>query len=165
MAVDLATLLALEPGKTDALEWFVGSCLFEGGVWDSPRISDGIHSIDQVFERGADALRVRGRVWEIVDQTLHTFWLETKRDGTGDRFAWIVYFDVAETSARRVETVLNSHHKAEEIEWRATLAGEATVQDSKLVIIPDSTRALIRDMPEAKPLRDDGRRRSHRRGR
>jgi hypothetical protein len=34
------------------------------------------------------------------------------------------------------EIVLNSHHKAEEIEWRATLAGEATVQDSKLVIIP-----------------------------
>jgi hypothetical protein len=61
-----ATLLALisvEPGFTDALDWFIGSCLCEGGIWDDPRASDGV-AIERVLERGPDTLRVAGGIWE-----------------------------------------------------------------------------------------------------
>lgn len=143
MTVDLQSALSFEPGRTGALDWFIGSCLYDGGIWDSPRTSDGIHSI-RVLEHASDELRVCGRIWEI-DQSLHTFWLELRRDGAGDRFALFLYFDVIETSARRAQNALDSHDNPEDVQWRAKLAGEATVQDDKLTIGPGSTRVLVRD--------------------
>ena len=157
--IDLAELLSLEPGRTDALDWFVGSCLCDGGLWNSPRTSDGIQGIERVFERAPDGLRVCGRIYEIA-QTLHTFWLELKRDASGDRVAWLLYFDVAETSARRARNALEDHDRPEDIEWRAKLAGEATVQDGVLTIVPGSTRVLVRDMPEPEPSKEERRRRA-----
>ena len=87
MTVDLQALLSLEPGHTDALDWFISSCLYDGGIWESPRTSDGIHST-RVLAHASDELRVYGRIWEL-DQSLHTFWLELKRDGSGEGEATI----------------------------------------------------------------------------
>jgi len=157
MTVDLQSLLSLEPGRTDALDWFIGSCLYDGGIWQSPRTSDGIHSI-RVLEHASDELRVCGRIWEI-DQSLHTFWLELKRDGDGDRFAWFLYFDVIETSARRARNAHDSHDKPEDVEWRAKVVGEATIQGDKLTIVPSSTRVLVQDMPDPEPAEQEERHR------
>jgi hypothetical protein len=71
--------------------------------------------------------------------------LELKRDGSGDRFAWSLYFDVIETSARRARNAHESHDNAEDLEWRAKVVGEAAVQDDKLMIIPGSTRVEVRE--------------------
>jgi hypothetical protein len=141
--VDLQALFSLAPGRADALDSFIGSCLYDGGIWESTRTSDGIHST-RVLEHASDELRVCGRIWEI-DQSLHTFWLELKRDGSGDRFAWSLYFDVIETSARRARNAHESHDNAEDLEWRAKVVGEAAVQDDKLMIIPGSTRVEVRE--------------------
>ena len=99
MAADVLALISVELGRTDALDWYIGSCLCEGGIWEHPRTSDGISAI-RVLERGPDTLRVAGHIGEI-NQSLHTFWLELKRNDVTDRFAWVLYFDVIETSARR----------------------------------------------------------------
>ena len=147
MTVDLQSLLSHEPGRTDALDWFIGSCLYDGGIWESPRTSDGVHSI-RVLEHAADELRVCGRIWEIA-QSLQTFWLELKRDGAGDRFAWLLYFDVIETSACRARNAHVSHDNPEDVEWRAKLVGEASVQDNKLTIVRGSTRVEVRGIPDA----------------
>lgn len=45
-------LFSRDPWRTDALDGFVGSCLTSGGIWSHPRTSDGIPSIERVFERG-----------------------------------------------------------------------------------------------------------------
>jgi hypothetical protein len=149
VAADLLALISVEPGRTDALDWFIGSCLCEGGIWESPRTSDGINAIERVLERGPDTLRVAGRIWEI-NQSLHTFWLELHRNDGSERFGWALYFDVIQTSERRARNALSNHEDAEEIEWRVKLVGEATVQDDKLTLVPGSTRPEVRDfaMPD-----------------
>jgi hypothetical protein len=81
---DLLALFSVEPAHTQALDWFIGSCLCEAEIWASPRTSDGINGIERVLERGPDALRVTGRIWEI-NQGLHEFWLELQRDGAENR--------------------------------------------------------------------------------
>lgn len=144
--MDLAALVSVDPVRAQALDWFIGSCLSEGGIWESPRTSDGLHAIVRVLERGPDALRVCGRVYQI-DQTIHAFWLELHRDGVEDRFSWFLCFDIAEPSARRTKNALDNHDRFEEIEWRVKLAGEAVVDDGSLTILPGSTRVLVRDMP------------------
>jgi hypothetical protein len=140
VAADLETLLPLEP--VDALDWFVGSCLADGGLWESPRTSDGISNIDRVIERTPDALRVCGRIWNIA-QTVHTFWLEIARDH--DRFCWFLYFDIAESSSRRGRNAIDNHAVPDDIEWVAQIAGEAIVESDALAIVPGSTRVLVRD--------------------
>jgi hypothetical protein len=142
VAADLQSLLPLEP--VDALDWFVGSCLADAGLWESPRTSDGISNIDRVIERTPDALRVCGRIWNIA-QTIHTFWLEIARDN--DRFCWFLYFDIAESS-RRARNAVDNQAVPDEIEWVARIAGEATVEADALAIVPGSTRVLVRDMLE-----------------
>lgn len=162
MAVDLLALISVEPGRTNALDWFIGSCLCEGSIWLSPRTSDGINAIECVLERTPDTLRVAGRIWEI-DQSLHTFWLELECKDGADRFSWVLYFDVIESSARRARNALSNHEDAEEIEWRVKLVGEATVQEDKLMLVPDSTRAEVRDVPQPDLSQHVGWRRSRRR--
>jgi hypothetical protein len=141
---DLETLLPLEPGRTDSLDWFIASCLTAGGLWDSPRTSDGIDNNDRVLERGPNVLRVYGRIWDIA-QTLHTFWLETARDDERDRFGWFLYFDVAASSARRARNALDNYSNPDDIDWHARLAGEATVRGDALAIVPGATRVLVRE--------------------
>jgi hypothetical protein len=140
--IDLTAMFPPEPGRSDALGWFIGSCLCAGGVWESPRTSDGIQGIDRVFERAPDVLRVRGRIFEI-DQALHAFWLELARHASGDRVAWSLYFDVAEASPRRARNALDRSDRPDDIEWRAKVTGEATVEGGVLTIVTGSTRVLV----------------------
>jgi hypothetical protein len=161
VAADLLALISVELGRTDALDWFIGSCLCEGGIWEHQRTSDGISAI-RVLERGPETLRVAGQIWEI-NQSRHMFWLELERDDVPDRFAWVLHFDVIETSARRARNALSNHEDAEEIEWRAKVMGQATVQDDKLAIVPGSTRAEVRDVAEPDLSAQDEWRRSRRR--
>jgi len=97
----LPQLFSRAPWRTDALDLFVGRCLTSGGIWSHPRTSDGIPSIERVFDRGPDALGVCARIYEIDDQSLHTFWLEIKPDPDNARFTWSLYFDVTSLRARR----------------------------------------------------------------
>ncbi|HEY1811137.1 MAG TPA: hypothetical protein VGG74_02215 [Kofleriaceae bacterium] len=145
-----------------ALERFIGRCLSEAGIWDYRECSDGIGDFGRVFEHAHDNLRLWGRIWELSKQTLHAFWLDVKREGQGDQFAWFLYFDVAEGSAKRQQQALDSHDDAEEIDWRAKIAGEATVEDGRLAIVSDSMRVLIRDMPEPEVTWDRKQRRPRR---
>lgn len=160
MAADLLALISVELGRTHALDWFIGSCLCEGGIWDHPRTSDGISAI-RVLERGPDTLHVAGHIWEI-NQSVHTFWLELKRADVPDRFGWVLHFDVIETSARRARDALSNHENADEIEWRAKLEGEAIVQDDKLAIVPGTTRVDVQDLTEPEPSSQGKWRRSRR---
>src|SRR5262245_37913787 len=162
MTAGLPELFSRDPLSTDALDLFVGTCLTDGGIWDRPRMSDGISNIDRVFERGSDGIGVCARIWEIDDQSVHTFWLEVKRDAVNARIAWSLYFDVIEISPRRARDAVHNYDRAEDIEWLATLTGEATVIDGVLTIVEGSTRALVRDMPaqEAPPNEERRRRRT-----
>lgn len=124
----------------------------------SPKAASGaapylrwIRSLDDVFEHSPDRLCLWGRIWRIDGQTLHTFWFEVTREGQSDHFAWFLYFDTPENSGRRRPRTFDHHDAAEEIEWRAKIVGEAIVQAEKLAIVPGSTRALIRDLPESEP--------------
>ena len=151
MATDLRLLLPVE--HSGRLDWFVGHCLTDSDVWDRGRTSDGINSFGRVFEHDHDGVCLWGRIWELAHQTLHTFWLEVKRDGTGDRFAWFLYLDVAEGSARRQQAALDRHDDAEDIQWRVKIAGEAIVRDARLATVDGSMRVAFRDFPEAEPDR------------
>jgi hypothetical protein len=157
--VDLPELFSRDPWGTDALDLFVGRCLTSGGIWSDPRTSDGIPSIVRVLERGSEGLGVCARIYEIDDQSLHTFWLEIKRDAVNARIAWFLYFDVIETSKRRAENAVNSHDQPEDIEWRAKVSGEATAQDGVLMPVPGSTRVVVQDTPAVEPPEKDRRRR------
>ena len=86
MSTPQSQLFSLDPRRTDALDLFVSTCLASGGVWDHFRTSDGIAYIDRVFDRGSEGIGVCARIYEIDDQSLHTFWLELKRDN--DRIRW-----------------------------------------------------------------------------
>jgi hypothetical protein len=108
--VDLEALISLAPGQTDALDRFVGTCLTDAGLWESPRTSDGISDIVRVVERSPQRLRVSGRIWSI-DQVLHTFWLELQRAPSGDDMIWCLYFDIAESSPRRTRNALDDQDR------------------------------------------------------
>jgi hypothetical protein len=159
-ASELPELFSRDPWRTDALDLFVGQCLTSGSVWMHPRTSDGIPNIDRVLERGPDGIGVCARIYEIADQSLHTFWLEIKRDAATDRIMWWLYFDVIETSKRRAQNAVQSHDRAEDINWRASLSGEATVQAGALTIVESSTQVELQEMPDRKPPKLQRQRRS-----
>jgi hypothetical protein len=102
-----------------------------------------------VFDRGAEGIGVCARIYEIDDQSLHTFWLEVKRDV--DRISWSLYFDPIATSPRRAYNAVHNHDRPEDIEWRATLSGEAMVVDGALFVVDGSTSASVLDVPQAPP--------------
>ncbi len=133
----LPQLFSLDPLHTEALDLFVSTCLASGGVWNRPRKSDGISSIDRVFECGPEGIGVCARIYEVDDQSLHTFWLEIHRDVDGIR--WSLSFDVIETSPRRAYNAVHNHDRAEDIEWQARLTGDAIVVDGVLLIVEEST--------------------------
>jgi hypothetical protein len=145
--IHLPQLFSLDPFRTDALDLFVSTCLASGRVWDRPRKSDGISNIDRVFERGPDGIGVCARIYEIDDQSLHTFWLEIKRDVDG--ITWSLHFDVIETSTRRAYDAVHSRDRAEDIDWRARLTGDAIVVDGVLLVVEESTSASVLEPPEA----------------
>lgn len=152
MKVDLDAWisLALAPGETDALDDFVSTCLHDGGVWDSPRTSDGIQDIERVLERSPECLRLCGRIWSI-DQRLHTFWLEIQRAQEDGPVTWCLCFDVEASSPRRARNAVHDHDRPEDIDWAAVLAGEAAIRDDKLLPVPGATRSLGPDAPAHEP--------------
>lgn len=156
---ELPELFSRDPWRTDALDLFVGRCLTSGGVWMHPRTSDGIPNIDRVLERGPDGIGVCARIYEIADQSLHTFWLEIKRDAATEQILWWLYFDVIETSKRRAQNAVWNHDRAEDINWRATLSGEATVKEGVLMIVASSTQVSLQEMPDHEPSKHQRHRR------
>lgn len=129
--MDLEALLPLDP-RESALERLIVTCLFDGGVWDSPRTSDGVERIEQVAACGPGRVSIGGWIFEI-DQTRHPFWLEVVRSDVGT--TWSLRFDFATSAPRYAPTSI-----AEDIAWRVRLAGEATMQDGALAAVPGSTR-------------------------
>lgn len=119
-------LLALEPAGdlSDTLERFVARALFDGGVWSSPRTSDGVTSY-RVVERTPMRLRVCGRIWEI-DQTLRSFWLDLARaHALPERVTWTLYFDVdvASVGERRARDAVDVVQDPGDVPWVTTLEG------------------------------------------
>jgi hypothetical protein len=102
-----------------ALEIFIGERLCEAGIWESPRTSDGFHLLREI-ERTPNHTRLCGQIWEIVHQTLHTFWLDVERR---DDVRWTLYFDTVTSSPRRDRNLAYVLERPEDVEWRVTLTG------------------------------------------
>lgn len=115
----------------DALDAFVSLRLFEGVAWSSPRVSDGIDSF-RVVRESATELHLAGRIWDI-DQVLHSFWLVLRRDEAESvDVAWTLYFDpdIGGTTSRRARNAIHAIDAPEQIEWRGTFEGRATLEAS-----------------------------------
>lgn len=87
------------------------------------RTTDGVEFVRWV-ERGPTRAQLCGKIWELPDSGLHTFWLLVEREREGPR--WTLYYDVDPTStSRRFERdaadLLKSPH---EVRWLIRLAGE-----------------------------------------
>ena len=128
--LDLRSLFSLEPSETHALEAFIASRLFEQGVWESRRVSDGVEHARAV-EWSAERVRVCGRIYEI-DQTLRSFWLDLERTPSGN-VAWALHFDVVADSRGHARNAIDIHDRAEGIDWCVDLAGHAVLRDGALV--------------------------------
>lgn len=111
-------LTALEGDPRDALESFLARALHDGGVWPSPRMSDGVASY-RVVNRTRVRASVCGKIWS-VDQTLHAFWLDVE---CGDAVTWVLYFDADTTmlSAPRARNFLDTIQDPAEAPWVHTL--------------------------------------------
>lgn len=132
MLVDLRHLFSLDPPDTCEVDRFIGERLFEAGVWEDARVSDGISYV-RVVEHAPERVRFGGLIWEITDQTVHPFWLDLER--RDERVAWALYYDVVATSPRRTRDAIRVIDRAGEAEWRVTLTGSAVVRDG--VLVPD----------------------------
>ncbi len=127
MELDLRTIFPLsEPDETDALDAFISERLCEAGVWGSPRRSDGIKRV-RVVEFEPACVRVCGWIYE-VDQTLHSFWLDLQREGSGTSVAWALYFNVIASTPRQTRDAIDLYDRAEQLEWQVALVGCAEVQ-------------------------------------
>jgi hypothetical protein len=110
MATDpLFVLIPQEGSSAEALERFIADVLYQGGVWNTPRVSDGI-STWRVDEHGATRVRLAGKIYEI-SQKLRPFCLDLELDEERpEQVHWTLSFD-----------------------GRVTLTGTAEVQDGLLV--------------------------------
>ena len=126
--IDLETVVELA-----AVERFLSRALYEAGVWNGPRQSDDLDPTStQVLEHTAERICIRGRVWEIHDQAKRWFWLELTRSG-----AWFLDYDVEPRHAKRVGAV----ERANEVEWRVHLEGDAVMRDGTATPIAARFRA------------------------
>jgi hypothetical protein len=144
--IDLTSLLSLD-SDLEALDAFVSGCLCDGGIWTSPRNSDGIQGVERVLERAADCLRLCGRIYSI-DQVLHPFWLELWRDAVEPSVTWMLCFDLAEGAGRRAQNAFTASERSEDIEWRVVLGGEAAIDNGALTLVAGATRTLARDVSQ-----------------
>jgi hypothetical protein len=132
-----APLLLLVPEASPpwyVLEEFVAHRLHEGGVWPSPRTSDGVSSV-RVVEDGPDRARIGGRIWAI-EQTLHSFWLEAERAReSADHFAWTLYFDLDPSAhtARQIRDAVDVIEDPRQLRWRTLLSGHAIARNDRLI--------------------------------
>jgi hypothetical protein len=109
----------------DELERFLGEALHAAGVWSSPRDSDGVHA--RAFDALADGgLQVRGQIWTVEDQVLHSVWLvfEPVAESAG-KLRWTLYFDVDAPSPRKRRDAWDLAARPEDITWHTTIHGVA----------------------------------------
>ena len=138
MALDLRIALALEPqGSDQALDWFIGSCLCDGDVWESPRTSDSILWM-RIVEREARRVQVCGKIYSI-DQVLHAFWFAVERDDVTGGIRWSLHFDLDESLPRRMRGAFESCERADQVAWSIELAGTAAVEDGVLAVVAGAT--------------------------
>jgi len=133
MDLDLRTLFSLEDGQTKALEFFISGRLFEAGLWNSWRSSDGIQYL-RVVQCEPACVRVCGRIYEVRDQSLHIFWLDLKRATSGTGVRWTLYFDAPAPTNRHERDAIYMSDRAEDFSWAFVLAGDAQVRDGTLVV-------------------------------
>jgi len=108
-----------EEASRDELALFIGERLTEAGIWESPRVSDGISTLRAV-ERTHCSVRFCGQIWDI-GQTLHTFWLDIEQ--SNNDLAWTLHFDPLIDSPRRARNIGYALAHPDEVEWRSTLSG------------------------------------------
>ncbi len=133
MDADLGVVFSLEQGATDALELFVAQRLFEGGIWESSRTSDGISYL-RVVTNDPMFLRVCGQIFAI-SQTANAFWLDLKREPGGTAVAWVLNFDPVASTRDRAMRAIEACSCADEIEWNVTLAGRAEFRAGSFIVI------------------------------
>jgi hypothetical protein len=105
-----------------ALEKVVAQCLHHGGVWSSPRQSDGVPWF-RIVARDDAHLRVCGRIFTI-GQVEHTFWLDVTRDPGKTSGASLTLHFNADTSAlspRAARSVLESIDAPSDVRWSVTV--------------------------------------------
>lgn len=108
-----------------ALERVVAHCLHHGGIWSSPRQSDGVPWF-RIVARDDAGVHVCGRIFTI-GQVEHTFWLDVTRDaatGTSASGASLTLHFQADTSAlspRAARSVLESIDAPADVHWKVTI--------------------------------------------
>jgi hypothetical protein len=131
-------LIPPDDDQHEKLEAFIGAQLAQNSIWSSPRCSDGVSSCFVVADIES-RLCVCGRIWEIDDQTLHTFWLEVEAEPTTPScVSWTLRYDAKATSskARRLAETPGAMDRPDQLEWRHTLTGSAAARDGVLVATP-----------------------------
>jgi hypothetical protein len=133
----LSLLIPPNDDRHEKLEAFIGAQLAQRGIWDSPRKSDGVSSCSVVVDTDARVC-VCGRIWEIDDQTVHTFWLEVEAEPTAPNpVSWTLHYDAKATSSksRRLAEMPSVMDSPDQLEWSHTLTGSASARDGALVVI------------------------------
>ncbi|HKQ73725.1 MAG TPA: hypothetical protein VJ810_08375 [Blastocatellia bacterium] len=137
MALETDSMLILIPQEdapTDKLRSFIEDVLYQAGVWESPRMSDGISSW-RLVESDPSRVRLCGRIYEI-SQEVYPFWLDLARDKERhEQVNWTLYFDFAfaPLNPRRSAMVTEVIDVPEQAEWRVALMGAAVIQAETLV--------------------------------
>ena len=114
MPIDLAQRFASQEDMS-ALEDFVAARLAAGGVWESPRVSDGMVYL-RVIHAAPSSVLVCGRIYEI-DQSLRAFIFEAKLEGAHVR--WRIGYD--RNAPKRMPIEVCEHF--EPSEWKFVLEG------------------------------------------
>lgn len=151
MAVDLETLFSRDVGDVDALDTFVSRCLADAGVWPGPRTSDGIPDAQRMHADQPGPIRIRGRIYELEDQTLRVFWLELAHEARGAGLVrWTVYYDQLPPPGRRARFPPSPPTHAEDATWRVVASGLAELEGAALRVVPGASR-IVRVYDDAEP--------------
>jgi hypothetical protein len=125
-------------GESDAdqmLDAFLGQCLYEAGVWSSPRGGDGIARL-RVVERTSSRVRLLGRIRLIESQLQEPFWLDLAEDiYGGGRIRWTLRFGLLSFGRGRPRDLRDAVHlmgAPEDGAWRVLLDGAAVIEDDQL---------------------------------
>ena len=132
-SVDAARLFEPEEDLRESLERAIAGALFDGGVWSSPRQSDGVASY-RVIEQSPSRIRICGKIWTI-DQTLHLFYVDVeRRDGAdGPGWHWDLHFDIDIASSGKGATNrgMDAIRAPDDVTWVVNLSGGDRRRDSE----------------------------------
>jgi hypothetical protein len=136
----LSLLIPADDARHEVLEAFIADRLVHEGAWKSRRESDGVESC-RIVEHSSTRVRLCGKIWEISDQTLHTFYAELERDhASAQETRWALYFEVLTASPRQARNAADLIEAPEDGEWRVALSGQALVQDGVLLVTSTKER-------------------------